>query len=222
MNFVASGVQREEYLKILDLVECFLLRRQVCEYRTGELDDIFSKLCRHSKKDAVENIKRELLEHLPDDKEFEKKFPLFNNKGAEERAKYILSRIEYQIGNSQEVDIRGGKEVHLEHIIPQTITGKKAREEQGGDWVKYLGHDKDKVKELHKKNINLIGNLTILGESLNIKASNNPFRSKIEEYKKSVFLLNRELVTGYKKFKFPQVNQRGEWLAKIAVKIWRF
>ncbi|MBU0648550.1 DUF262 domain-containing HNH endonuclease family protein [Patescibacteria group bacterium] len=223
MNLVFSGVEKEEYLKILDLVECFILRRQVCEYRTGELDDIFPKLCRLSKKDLVENIKKELFDHLPDDKEFKKKFPSFSNKGSEERAKYILRKIEYKIGNnSKEIDIRGGREVHLEHIIPQTIVGKKAREYQGGDWVGYLGSNKDKVKELHKKYINRMGNLTILGESLNIKASNNPFRSKTEEYKKSVLLLNKDLVDNYKKFKFPQVDQRGTKLSEIAVKIWKF
>jgi uncharacterized protein with ParB-like and HNH nuclease domain len=223
MNLVSNGVQKEDYLKILDLIECFILRRQVCEYRTGELDDIFPKLCRLSKKGLVENIKKELFEHLPDDKEFKEKFPLFSNKGSEERAKYILTKIEYKIeSDSKEIDIRGGREVHLEHIIPQTIIGKKAREEHGGDWVRYLGNNKDKVKELHKKYINRIGNLTILGEGLNIKASNNPFRSKIEEYKKSVLLLNKDLVDNYKKFRFSQVDQRGEKLAEIAVKIWRF
>lgn len=223
MNLVFSGIKKEEYLKILDLIECFILRRQVCEYRTSELDDIFPKICRFSKKDLIENIKKELFDHLPDDKEFKEKFPLFNNKGSEERAKYILSKIEYKTeSDSREIDIRGGREVHLEHIIPQTIVGKKAREEQGGDWVRYLGSNKDKVKELHKKYINRIGNLTILGEGLNIKASNNPFRSKIEEYKKSVFLLNKDLVSNYKKFRFSQVDQRGEKLAEIAVKIWKF
>jgi len=223
MSLVLDGVEKEEHLKILDLIECFILRRQVCEYRTGELDDIFPKLCRLSKKDLVENIKKELFDDLPDNEQFKEKFSLFSNKGSEERAKYILSKIEYKIeSDSGEIDIRGGKEVHLEHIIPQTIVGKKAREEQGGDWVRYLGSNKEKVKELHKKYINRIGNLTILGEGLNIRASNNPFQSKIKEYKKSVLLLNKDLIDNYKKFRFPQVDQRGDKLSEIAVEIWKF
>ncbi len=226
MHLVNIGVEKDEYLKILDLVECFILRRQVCEYRTGEMDDIFPKLCRLSKKDLLNSARKELVDHLPEDKEFEEKFSSFNNKGSEERAKHILSKIEYYIqGDTKEMDIKGGAEVHLEHIIPQTIFGKKAREESGGDWVKYLGRDKDKdkVRELHKKYINRIGNLTILGQTLNIKASNNPFRSKKREYVKSVFLLNKEdLANNYKNFKFFQVEQRGESLGKIAVKIWKF
>lgn len=224
MHLKNSGIEKDEYLKILDLVECFILRRQVCEYRTGEMDDIFPKLCRLPKKDLISSVKEELAEHLPEDKEFEEKFALFNNKGSEERAKHILSKIECHIqGDTKEVDIKGGADVHLEHIIPQTIFGKKAKEENGGDWVKYLGGDKDKVRELHKKYINKIGNLSILGQILNIKASNNPFRSKKNEYVKSIFQLNKDdLVNNYKNFKFSQVKQRGEYLAKIAVEIWKF
>ena len=147
----------------------------------------------------------------------------FNNKWSEERAKHLLWRIEcnkYK-RDTKEIDIR--KDVQLEHIIPQTIIGKKAREENGGDWVKYLGGDRDKVKELHKKYLNKIGNLTILGQPLNAKASNNPFHSKCEKYNESNFLLNKDdLVKNYKKFKFPQVDQRGKKLAEMAVKIWKF
>lgn len=222
MHMENIGVERDEYLKILDLVECFILRRQVCEYRTGELDDIFPKLCRLSKNSLLESVRKELFEYFPEDKEFEEKFTLFNNKGSEERAKHILWRIECDMqGDTEEMDKR--KEVQLEHIIPQTIVGKKAKEENGGDWVKYLGRDKDRVKELHKENLNRIGNLTILGQALNVKASNNPFHSKQKEYKKSIFLLNKEdLVDNYKNFKFHQVEQRGERLAKQAVKIWKY
>lgn len=218
------GIEKEEYLKILDLIECFILRRQVCEYRTGEMDDIFPKLCRLPKKGLFGSVIKELSYHLPEDKEFEEKFISFSNKGAEERAKYILSKIEYYIqGDTKEIDILDGAEVHLEHIIPQTIIGKKAKEESGGDWVKYLGGDRDKVKETHRKLINRIGNLTILGQALNIKASNNPFRAKKKEYEKSVFLLNKEdLVQNYKDFKFAQIKQRGEALGVMAVKIWKF
>lgn len=229
VNLMWRGVEDKELIKVLDLIECFLLRRQVCEYRTSELDDIFPHLCVLSQKDIkdiVDKVKKELLDNLPGDEEFLEKFPYSNYRGAEERAKYILSRIELRLqGDSEEMDIRGGREVQLEHIIPQTISGKKAKEEEGGDWRKYLGGErigKDKVRELHRKYLNRIGNLTILAEKPNIKASNNPFRAKVSEYKKSAFRLNKDLVDNYRKFKFHEVDNRSEWLAEYAVKIWRF
>lgn len=229
VNLMWHGVEDKELIKVLDLIECFLLRRQVCEYRTSELDDIFPHLCALSQKDIkdiADKVKEELLNNLPGDEEFLEKFPYSNYRGAEERAKYILSRIELHLqGDSEEMDVRGGREVQLEHIIPQTISGKKAKEEAGGDWRKYLGGErigKDKVRELHRKYLNRIGNLTILAEKPNIKASNNPFRAKVNEYKKSAFRLNRDLVDNYRKFKFHEVDNRSEWLVEHAAKIWRF
>lgn len=217
------GIDDGGCIKILGLIETFILRRQICEYRTSELDDIFPRLCGLAKKDLVESVKNGLAEYLPNDKEFQDKFPFFSNKGAEERAKHILARVENHLqGDSEEIDIRGGAEVHLEHIIPQTISGRKAREENGGDWIRYLGKNKDRVKELHKKYVNRIGNLSLLAEKLNIRASNNPFKSKGGQYKKSAFQLNKDLSKNYNKFRFPQVDERSEMLAEIAIKIWKF
>ena len=229
VNLIWRGVGNKELIKVLDLIECFLLRRQVCEYRTSELDDVFPRLCALSQentKDIANKVKEEIMEGYPGDNEFLEKFPYSNYRGAEERAKYLLSRIElYLQGDSKEMDIRSGREVQLEHIIPQTISGKKAREEEGGDWCKYLGGERigeNKAKELHKKYLNRIGNLTILAEKPNIKASNNPFRAKLSEYKKSIFRLNKDLLDNYKRFKFSEVDKRSNWLAEYAVKIWRF
>jgi uncharacterized protein with ParB-like and HNH nuclease domain len=229
VNLMWSGVEEKELIKVLDLIECFLLRRQVCEYRTSELDDIFPRLCALSQKDTKDipdKVRAELTEWLPGDDEFLEKFPNSNYRGAEDRAKYLLSRIELHLqGNSEEIDVRGGREVHLEHVIPQTISGKKAKEEEGGDWRKYLGGErigKDKVRELHRKYLNRIGNLTILAEKRNIRASNNPFKAKQKEYRNSIFRLNKDLVDNYQKFKFREIDNRSEWLAGYAVKIWKF
>jgi len=47
--------------------------------------------------------------------------------------------------------------------------------------------------------------------------------AKKKEYEKSVFLLNKEdLVQNYNNFKFAQIKQRGESLAVMATKIWKF
>ncbi len=223
MSIRQRGIDNENFAKILNLIEVFILRRQICEYRTGELDDIFSKLCELPKKNLLENVRNELEEETPRDEEFLEKFVHFTHKGSDERSKHILSKIEYHLaGNYGEIDIKGGKDVHLEHIVPQNISPRKTKKESGGDWLKYLGKDKNKIKALHKKNINRIGNLTIIAQILNIKASNNPFKSKLNEYRKSIFLLNKNIVEEYNNFKFPQIEKRSRWLAEIAVKIWKF
>jgi uncharacterized protein with ParB-like and HNH nuclease domain len=204
-------------VKVLKLIEAFMLRRHISEYRTAELDDIFSKLTDFDRKNVLSEIKDKLAKHLPRDEEFETKFAAHSFKRNQERAKYVLEQFEYYLIVDQgEYVINSGNEVHLEHIIPQTIDTKKALKEYG-DWVTYLGGE---ALNKHQRYVDRIGNYTLLGQKLNIKASNNPFRSKKKEYKKSNIRLTQNITSDYSRFKFKQVDERSDKLAKIAVKIW--
>jgi hypothetical protein len=131
----------------------------------------------------------------------------------------MLEQIEYHnFGHTGEFIISSSNEVHLEHIIPETITTKKSKKEFG-DWETYLGAD---AIELHPKYIHLIGNMTLLAGSLNISASNNPFLDKQSFYSKSKIQLTRLLATDYPEFTFKDVDERGQMLAKIALDIWTY
>lgn len=76
--------------------------------------------------------------------------------------------------------------------------------------------------EKHGDYVYLIGNLTLLADELNIKASNNPFRSKKKEYRESNIMLTKKVADNYKSFRFTQVTKRSIDLAKSAVAIWTF
>lgn len=207
--------------KVLSYFESLMLRRHICERRTSENDDIFSKLVPFLEEgDIIKSIKSHIEENefFPNDNEFEESFSKHQFKGRLiERAKYVLAQIEYfQRGNTNELMVSSNQEVHLEHIIPQTISTKKSKREYG-DWVTYLG-SKSLVK--HKKYVNYIGNMTLLGEALNIKAYNNPFKNKKGSYKKSSFLITKELAK-QNDFKFSHVDKRGKRLTELALKIWK-
>jgi len=62
----------------------------------------------------------------------------------------------------------------------------------------------------------------LLGQKLNIKASNNPFRAKKKEYKKSNISLTLDIASNYSRFKFKEVEKRSVDFAKMALKIWNF
>ena len=208
-------------IKVLKCFENLMLRRHICERRTSENDDIVAKLVPYIEKENVlQNIKDYLLktEHIPLDNEFKESFPKHQFKGRLiDRAKYVLEKVEYfKRGNTNELTITSSVEVHLEHIIPQTINTKKAKEELG-DWVTYLG-DNSTVK--HKKYVNYIGNMTLLGEALNIQAYNNPFSKKKRSYRESNFLITNEL-TSQNDFKFYHVDKRSEELTELITKIWK-
>jgi uncharacterized protein with ParB-like and HNH nuclease domain len=208
----------EDIVSVLKDIESFTIRRQICDYRTAELDGIFSKLANIKGKDIKAFVKSSLAKHVPDDEEFEVKFFKHNFKKDGDSVKYILEEFEYDFtGNTLELLIRSGKDVHLEHIIPQTITTKKSFREFG-DWIRYLGKD---ALSKHKEYVDRIGNYTLLAQKLNIKASNNPFKAKKKEYKKSNIRLTTKLADEYSRFKFKEVDERSDEFAKKAILIWR-
>ncbi len=213
-------IEREK-LNVLKYLEALMLRRHICERRTNENDDIFSKIVGFIGNDNIlEKIKRYIDDegYIPDDNDFEVYFPKHQFKGKLiDRAKYVLENIEYyKRGNTDELVIASNQEVHLEHIIPQTISTKKSKQEYG-NWEDYLG---EKSISKHKKYVNFIGNMTLLGESLNIQAYNNPFTKKKGSYKVSNLLIANEL-SNYSDFKFNQVDKRSDAFTEIALKIWK-
>ena len=211
----------KEKVKILHYLECLMLRRHICESRTNENDDIFSRIIvfLNNDGDLLTNIRSfvEESEYMPDDEDFRESLPKYEFKGKLiDRAKYVLATIEYhKRGNTGELIVSSSGEVELEHIIPQTIVTKKSKDEFG-DWESYLGSN---ASAKHKKHVNLIGNMTLLGEALNIQAYNNPFAKKKASYKQSSFLITSDLGINTD-FKFNNVIKRGELFSDLAIKIW--
>jgi uncharacterized protein with ParB-like and HNH nuclease domain len=217
LSLFQQNIDEKTTINILKLIGSFMLRRHICEYRTAELDDIFSKLTNIDRENILNAMKNQLAKHFPKNEECEEKFATHSFKGNENRAKYVLEQFEYNMISDQgEYVINSGNEVHLEHIIPQTIDTKKARKEYG-DWVSYLGNE---ALTKHAQYVDRIGNYTLLGQKLNIKASNNPFKSKKKEYRKSNIQLTLDIATNYSRFRFKQVEQRSVNFGKIALKIW--
>ncbi|CAH0169407.1 DUF262 domain-containing protein [Peribacillus simplex] len=218
IDLFQRNIEDTKKLEILKLIETFMLRRHICEYRTGELDAIFANLVSVENENIIENIKEKLLKHFPSDNEFRDKFYRYNFRGNENRAKYVLETFEYDLIKDQgEYVLTSGGELHLEHIIPQKITTKKSKEEFG-NWEIYLGTN---AKEQHMKYVNRIGNFTLIAKKLNIIASNNPYKNKVKEYQKSNIHLTK-MLTNLDEFKIQQVKDRSTEFATKAVQLWSF
>ena len=216
--FSRDSISDSDRLSILRMIAVFVLRRHICSRQTGVLDDVFSDLVNCLDKDDIKKeVKERLVRDIPGDEEFEINFTRADFKRSINRAKYVLEQVEYNMHETEgEFSINSGAEVHLEHIIPQTITTKKSKREFG-DWEVYLG---DGAKLTHADYVNRIGNFTLLGQKLNIVASNNPFQDKLEQYKKSSLKITQEIVDDYEEFRFNESANRSKILAKKAVKIW--
>ncbi|MFC1533645.1 DUF262 domain-containing protein [Thermodesulfobacteriota bacterium] len=219
LELFSRELNKQQYYKALNQLKSFMIRRNICEYRTGELDAIFARLCKVSDTNLNQNIKKELIEDFPRDEEFINYFQKHQFKGKnKERAKYVLEQIEYYLtDNKNEYVINTSDEVHLEHIMPQNISTNKSKN-LFGNWEQYLGSDH---KSKHKRYVWRIGNLTLLSDELNLGASNNPFTKKKIFYKKSSLQINAKIIANNRQFRFNNQEKRGYELAKIAVKIWQ-
>ena len=220
MHYLQLNRPIHEVSDVCDLIASLMLRRHICARRTSENDDIFAKLLRIEVGDNyLEELKYAVLEDFPDDIEFLDRFPSHELKGnLVARAKYILREIEYfNTGNTGELTVNSGDEVHLEHIIPQKISPKNWKKKYG-DWETYLGEE---AVSQHRKYVNKIGNMTLLAGELNISASNNPFEMKRPCYQKSNISMTKILGNVYSNFRFEQLQIRGRELAEIALNIWK-
>ncbi|MBN8734838.1 MAG: DUF262 domain-containing protein [Xanthomonadales bacterium] len=218
MALRAGGCKDDVFAKVLHLTESFMLRRHICRERANENETMFARLCSTDPTDPLPNVIGEFRALTPSDDIFEASFAKFDfSANVLERARYCLEQFEQrEHGDYSEISVAGSDVVHVEHIIPQKIKTKKARDEFG-DWVGYLG---EKSIANHPHYVSRIGNLTLFAGHLNIKASNNPYARKKPAYKESGIQITKELPIIYPEFRFQQVEERSDALAKAAVDIW--
>ncbi len=101
------------------------------------------------------------------------------------------------------------KEVHLEHIAPQTSTEA---------WKRMLfGNNVEKQKD-YGDLITAIGNLTLLDPGLNTKLLNKPFKDKRDEYKKSAMYLTTNL-SDFEVWDESLIKARTIWLANFFARV---
>lgn len=218
MHLRVGGCSDKNFNEILKLTESFVLRRHICRERANETESLFAHLCAVDPHDAVSKTKEEYRELCPSDDKFSEDFSTGSFPSAViERARYCLERFELARhgGVQPELQVLGSDAVHVEHIIPQKIKSKKAKNEFG-DWVAYLG---EKAETWHPKFVSRIGNLTLIAGGLNIAASNTAFINKKKAYKSSELLLTQDILK-MSQFKFSDVEVRSKKLASEAVALW--
>lgn len=96
------------------------------------------------------------------------------------------------------------KDLHLEHIAPQTKTSEWEEELFPGNT------DKSKYEDV----ISSIGNLTLLDPTLNHKLGNKPFWEKRQEYEKSSMFLTTNL-TKFESWTEAIVAKRTLWVSEV-------
>jgi hypothetical protein len=202
----------ENFVKILQILENFLIRRFVCNIPTNQLNKIFPSiypsLPSKYPDDLITGLKAILqTKGYPKNEEFKmrlKDSKLYGGGDSIRKTKLILESIEESYNHKEIISF---DKVTIEHIMPQTLDE---------DWQKELGEKWQLIYEIYRHNI---GNLTLTG--YNSELSNYSFAKKRMEYLQSHLDMNKYF-ENVESWNEKAIEKRAEDLSNIAVKIWTY
>lgn len=219
-----SAISSENAQKAIEIIENYIVRREICGLETNQLNKVFVSLGQEVQRDIenddadyFEAFKREILKktgkaRFPNNHDFRDRFftyELYNAKSS--MRKYILTKLENSDLKERvavEEQINDGT-LTIEHIMPQTLTD---------EWKQSLGESWELI---YTKYLNTPGNLTLTG--YNSDYGNATFEKKLNLPKKgfkfSKLSLN-EYVKTCDKWGEEEILARAEYLYKLAEKIW--
>lgn len=215
-HYNEEKLNKNEFLRILNLIESYLTRKIVLGQGTQGLNKVFVTFIRdYDENQPVLSFEKAVLtkkghHRFPNDEEFKIAFiakDVYNL--SSKYKKHLLYTLEHSLSNEK---LQIDKGITIEHILPQNI-------ENNEEWKTELG---DSWKAVHNQYVHTIGNLTLTG--YNSSMSNKKFKEKKEMlygYNDSLINLNK----GLKKCEHwgeSQILERAEDLFSQALKIWEF
>ncbi|MCO8055286.1 DUF262 domain-containing protein [Acinetobacter towneri] len=197
----------EDFEKICKGIESLTFRHSILRKDPKELEAFYYKqieTINSETPDKVSIVLTNIKEHnnFKDEDRFKSEFVYASPKSSVSRM--ILDRIVKL--SSEGVDWTN-KDVHIEHIMPQTPANQ---------WKEMYDADENEYKDY----LNRLGNLTILLDKANIKARNKNFSDKKDYYNKSRLYITNSLAK-YDNWNYEQIEKRQEQLYELAKNIWK-
>ena len=210
--------------KIFTLLESYIIRRQICNKVVKNYSDLFTEsligqqiLTYDALVEYLSNKKPYESLHMPYDAEIEDGFAGNSNLTAEKaRGRlYLLESKLREVAGSQTV-LHPFTKYTLEHLMPQKWED---------NWE--IPSGLNEVEEFEFKNnrnkvIATLGNMAIITQGLNSKASNNKWKKKLDGglKDKAGDLLTMKDVVNKSKWDESAIASRAEWLAGKANEVW--
>jgi hypothetical protein len=205
---------KDDMARALDYIESFLVRRQITQVPTNQLNRLFVDMIGQLPSDRpVADAIREVLSgerrYWPTDEQIRDavRTKWFYYSGRSDQRKLILERIEQSYEHLEPVDFANAK-LTIEHIMPQTLSD---------EWRAVLraqGIDPDQVRD---ELLHTLGNLTLTG--YNTKLSNDLFARKQQIYQGSSLQMNHSIAEA-STWGRSEILARADDLAERIVKIW--
>lgn len=203
----ANNIMHDMYSLISRLEALGILRGQNVSKCNSRLAAFAKKLI--YTEENFETIAQELFQGIHDqvdgvmsDKDFRVEMTA-NKKVRRDKAKRLLRDIEFA-RNKQLANV--GKEIHIEHILPQNPNEK--------DWKDFSVEDRD-------YHTNRIGNFALLLDVDNQRIGNKPFADKVLVYAENTITTTNELAKNTDWTK-DDIEERSKRLAKEIAGVWNF
>lgn len=211
-DYSEGVISKDEFVKVLHLVESFIVRRRVCDVRDNALGRVFVSLIPElDERDYLGSFERALVlkqgvQRFPMDSEFRSNLvsrAVYNSAPT----RYLLDKLE-NFGRKEKVNVSN---YTIEHIMPQ-------KEHLSDEWQRELG---EKWSEIHTEYLHTLGNLNLTGYNAELGA--RPFKEKRDMkggYKDTPIRLSREYLATLKRWDDKAIKSRAESLADAALNIW--
>jgi uncharacterized protein with ParB-like and HNH nuclease domain/predicted transport protein len=212
-DYKMGVLSKEDFIKIIRLIESYVFRRAVCGIPTNSLNKTFATFGKSIIKEKyLESVKAHFIKmtsyrRFPNDEEFKKELECRDLYNFRSRS-YLLRRLENH-DRKERVNV---SEYTIEHILPQNTN-------LNHDWREALGPDWEKIQQ---KYVHTLGNLTLTG--YNSEYSDKFFTDKRDMkggFRESPLKLNRGLAN-LDTWKEETILQRAENLSKEALKVWQY
>lgn len=211
LNNPEINLTREEFIKIVQYVESYCLRRAICDIPTNSMNNTFARLAKEINKKDYYNyfiaamFGKKTYRRFPQNDEVNEKL-LTQNMYSKKILKHILITIE----NIDGKEFVSGENSTIEHIMPQNLTK---------DWELELGSN---YEEIHNIYLHTLGNLTLT--PYNSELGDKSFHDKKTAEKgfcKSKLTLNEGLCE-LDKWTDKEIINRTKQLSKKIINIWKY
>ena len=201
-------LDEESVLKILTMIESYVVRRAVCSIPTNRLRRVFARMSKPMlEADSFVEATREYLtkNEWPIDEEFRDKFLTARLYYASRlpRTRLFLTSLERSFDHHEPIQMNDN--ITIEHLMPQTLSD---------EWREHLGNN---AEQTHLIYLHTIGNLTYSG--YNSEMGNQSFDHKKKILSQSHFEMNKQIIEA-EHWAREEITARAEAMADRALIIW--
>ena len=212
LNNPNINLTRDEFIKIVQYVESYCLRRSICDIPTNSMNKTFARLSKEINKNDYYNyfvaamLEKDTYKRFPSNDELKEKLLTQNIYSKRKILNHVLIKMENKDGK-EFVSIDN---CTIEHIMPQNLTR---------DWKIELGPN---YEEIHSTYLHTLGNLTLT--PYNSELGDKSFHEKQTcktGFCESKLTLNIGLCK-LEKWTDKEITDRTKQLSQKLIDIWRY